>query len=110
MRPNTVHAVITTKDCLAIGGHFYNRNTFDRTLDAAVIEHFFGNTITNTQHPNSFIILFKQFYAYVKIFQTQEAEADGVVEVDKRGNPIDEILMTREQLPSVSFTTLNTNY
>jgi hypothetical protein len=31
----------------------------ERTMKAIVVEHFFGVTWTNTEHPTAFIILFK---------------------------------------------------
>ena len=59
MPPGTLHFVITTKDCFAVGGHFYNMGCMPLTMEALVTEHFFGNEWTNTEHPTVPIILFK---------------------------------------------------
>lgn len=67
MRPGTRHFVVTVEDCLAVGGHFYNRENFSATMIAIVYEHYYGNSITNTAHPSSPIILFKLLADYADI-------------------------------------------
>jgi hypothetical protein len=59
MPPCTPHFVITTDDCLAVGGHFYNYEGVFDTMRAIVVEHYFGDAWTNTDHPSAYIILFK---------------------------------------------------
>ena len=67
MRPGTVHVVITTEHCLAVGGHFYCQSTLQRTLQAMVYEHYFRKYITNADHPTSPILLFKMLNGYVEM-------------------------------------------
>lgn len=50
MQPGTIHFVISTENCLAIGGHFYSPVTLDRTLMSMVFERYVGPSITNTTH------------------------------------------------------------
>ncbi|TDL13507.1 hypothetical protein BD410DRAFT_846876 [Rickenella mellea] len=67
MRPGTPHFVITVEDALAVGGHFYNRQTFSETLRALAFEHQFGANLTNTEHLTSPIILFKLLHSYCAV-------------------------------------------
>ncbi|KAH8115489.1 hypothetical protein DFH11DRAFT_1725722 [Phellopilus nigrolimitatus] len=53
MPPGMPHIVLTLKDCLAIGGHYYNTAMYWRSLLALTWEHYFGAFITNTEHPKS---------------------------------------------------------
>jgi hypothetical protein len=59
MPPGTPHFVITTDDCFAVGGHFYNYDAIFDTMHAIVVEHYFGIVWTNTEHPTSAVLLFK---------------------------------------------------
>ena len=59
MPPFTPHFVLTTEDCFAVGGHFYNYVNMQRTMKAIVVEHYFGLNWVNTEHPTAPIILFK---------------------------------------------------
>lgn len=61
MPPCTPHAVLTLEDSVALGGHFYCNLTMDRTLDAIVQEHFFGDFVTNTEHTRAPLLLMKCF-------------------------------------------------
>ena len=69
MRPGTCHFVITLEHCLALGGHFYNRDNYVTTLHSLIDEHYFGKWITNTAHPTSLIILFKTLCRYKTILE-----------------------------------------
>ncbi|TDL15222.1 hypothetical protein BD410DRAFT_809112 [Rickenella mellea] len=71
MRPGTPHFVVTTKDCLAVGGHFYSAVCFSRSLRAITLEHFFGTMITNTEHPKAPIVLCKLFSFYLSLLETR---------------------------------------
>lgn len=64
MRPGTVHHVVTSKNCIAVGGHFFSSLMFSRTLDAVVVEHFAAEFITNTDHTEVHIVLFKMLQKY----------------------------------------------
>ena len=59
MPPFTPHFVLTTEDCFAVGGHFYNYKCMEKTIEAIVVEHYFGLNWVNTEHPTAPIILFK---------------------------------------------------
>ena len=50
MQPGTAHFVISTEDCLAVGGHFYSPGTLDRTMMCMVFERYVAQNITNTAH------------------------------------------------------------
>lgn len=65
MRPGTPHIVITVEDCFAVGGHFYNRRNLTATLHALICEHFNGKYITNVEHSNAGLILFKMVNDYL---------------------------------------------
>ncbi|TDL14726.1 hypothetical protein BD410DRAFT_845782 [Rickenella mellea] len=67
MRPGTPHFVVTVEDALAVGGHFYNRQTFSETLRALVLEHKYGANLTNTEHLTSPIILIKLLHEYCSV-------------------------------------------
>lgn len=64
MRPGTPHHVISTKDTIAIGGHFFSFHHFSRTLDSVMVEHFVADSITNTDHTEVHIVLFKMLRRY----------------------------------------------
>ena len=74
MRPGTHHFVVTLEHCLAIGGHFYNKNNFLATMHSLIYEHYFGKWITNTAHPTSPIILFKTLSGYRRILEDESHE------------------------------------
>lgn len=61
MRPGTPHYVVTLEDSLCVGGHFFTSTTFTKTLFACIHEHFVGTSITNTEHCEVHIVLFKIF-------------------------------------------------
>jgi hypothetical protein len=64
MQPSCRHFVVTVEDCLAIGGHFYNSDTFDRTALGIVLQHFLGTTIINTEHSDATLHLMKLVHRY----------------------------------------------
>jgi hypothetical protein len=66
MRPATRHFVVGTEDSFLVGGHFYSRNCFSRTLDTIIMEHYLGDSLTNADHSYSSIILFKLLLLYEK--------------------------------------------
>ncbi|KAL5522155.1 hypothetical protein ACEPAF_7597 [Sanghuangporus sanghuang] len=63
MPPGTVHAVLTLQDSLALGGHFYNFGTMESTAISLIREHYFGQYLTNTEHPKAPLLLMKGFMA-----------------------------------------------
>jgi len=68
MQPGTPHFVISTEDCLAVGGHFYSAPTLDKTMMAMVFEHYVGHLTTNTAHSKCGIVFIRMLsyvhYAY----------------------------------------------
>ena len=59
MKAGTPHIVLTSKEALALGGHFYSSLHFKRTLFGMVFEHFCGDYVTNTEHTRSPLLLLK---------------------------------------------------
>ena len=57
MRSFVPHFVVTTSDCLAIGGHFYSSVAYYDTLKSLIAEHFVGKNTTNASHTMSPLIL-----------------------------------------------------
>jgi hypothetical protein len=76
MRPGTRHFVVTVEDCLAVGGHFYNKETIDRTAISIVYQHYLGVSITNTEHSDAVFILMKLVHRYNKLHHQEGAWAD----------------------------------
>jgi hypothetical protein len=64
MQPGTQHFVVGSEDTFIVGGHFYSKQCFSRTLDAITIEHYYGESVTNADHSYSVIILFKLMISY----------------------------------------------
>jgi hypothetical protein len=73
MRPGTRHYVITVEHCLALGGHFYNRNNFSRSATSIIYQHFLGVTINNTEHSHATFILLKLVHFYNGLYQQQDS-------------------------------------
>lgn len=63
MRPGGKHIVLTPEPCLALGGHFFSSATLFASLEAIVLEHYFGDGIVNTTHTGSPAILLRLFIA-----------------------------------------------
>lgn len=70
MQPGTLHYVLTTSDCLAVGGHFFCGTLFHQTLRSLVTEHHLGFEITNTEHRTSVLVLFKLVSKYASMLLT----------------------------------------
>lgn len=77
MQPGTVHFVISTEDCLAIGGHFYSPGTLDRTLMCMVFERYTAPNITNTAHTKCGA-LFMRMLCYLHVAIGSGTEEDAV--------------------------------
>lgn len=72
-RPGTIHFVVTLEqDCIALGGHYYSKSTFTNTLKAHITEHFFGTSITNNEHSECGIILFKLGVKYLEMLKSKD--------------------------------------
>lgn len=59
MPPGTIHYVVSTKDSIAVGGHFYSAKNLLQTLYAMIVEHFVGHLTTNTAHSRCGILFIK---------------------------------------------------
>lgn len=64
MRPGVPHFVVTPRNCIAIGAHFYNTTQAYATLHSMIAEHYLGLHATNTEHLSSFLIWFKLLRRY----------------------------------------------
>ena len=51
MRPNTLHAVLTTSNCIAYGQHFFATSTICDTCWAIIHLAIMNGTLTNQDHP-----------------------------------------------------------
>lgn len=56
MHPNTEHLVVSLKDSLACGAHFYCIDHMVKTLHALIAEHF-CELITNAEHPKTVLMV-----------------------------------------------------
>lgn len=72
MQPGTPHFVVTVEDCLALGGHFYNKETFSSTVHSIVLEHYMGLALTNTDHPTVPLTLFKLLSEYKALMKPSQ--------------------------------------
>lgn len=57
MRPGQEHIVYSLTDCIGIGGHYYNLDNMEDTLEAIVLEHYHGAEVTNADHPKAHILI-----------------------------------------------------
>jgi len=77
MPPGTLHTVVTTKDCVAIGGHFYSGHQFGLVAWARMIESVHGNFWTNPPNHNGEIFLQRMFiYAVAMIVGFFKSDPD----------------------------------
>ena len=56
MHPNTEHLVISLKDSLACGAHYYCLDHMLKTLHAVIAEHF-TEEVTNADHPKCILMV-----------------------------------------------------
>jgi len=68
MKPNTPHAVFTPEHSIALGGHFYLFRNLQHTIFG--IYHCFvvDNIITNTEHPEARVLLFRMMEYLYKFY------------------------------------------
>jgi hypothetical protein len=72
MRPGTRHYVVTVENCLALGGHFYNRDNLGRTATSLIYQHFLGDILHNTEHSHAIFILLKLVHHYNGLYRQQD--------------------------------------
>lgn len=53
MRPNTLHAVLSTSNCIAYGQHFFATSTIRDTCWAIIHLAIMNSTLTNQDHPRA---------------------------------------------------------
>lgn len=68
MRPNTPHAVYTIEDSIAVGGHFFSFSTIQQTFFALVHAFVMDTLVTNTEHPDTRILLFRMLQYLYKFY------------------------------------------
>jgi hypothetical protein len=68
MKPNTPHAVFTTESAIAIGGHFYSFRNLQNTISGIIHCFAADNLITNTEHPETRVLLFRMMQYVYKFF------------------------------------------
>jgi hypothetical protein len=76
MQPGTRHFVVTVEDCLAVGGHFYNADNYDRTAANIIYQHFLGRSISNTEHSDATFLLMKLVHYYYDLAQRVDKAAE----------------------------------
>jgi hypothetical protein len=65
MKPNTPHAVFTIEHSIALGGHFYSFANLQDTISGIIHCFAVDNLITNTEHPETSVLLFRMMeYLY----------------------------------------------
>jgi hypothetical protein len=109
MRPGSQHFVAGFEDTFIVGGHFYSKECFSRTLDAITIEHFYGESVTNADHSYSVIILFKLLQSYNTILlskTTQEGTYSSSSLINRLTYNLLEPFPTQKELASLVLTVL----
>ncbi|KLO06454.1 hypothetical protein SCHPADRAFT_895409 [Schizopora paradoxa] len=69
MQPGTVHFVISTEDCIAVGGHFYSPATLDKTMMSLVTERYVAPQTTNTAHSRCGVLFLRMLSYLVYVFK-----------------------------------------
>jgi hypothetical protein len=75
MKPNTPHAVFTTENTIALGGHFYSFATLHDTVVGIIHCFAVDNVVTNTEHPDTRDLLFRMM-EYLYKFYVRGADAE----------------------------------
>jgi hypothetical protein len=84
MRPNTPHAVFTTEHSIVLGGHFYSFVNLQDTVQAIIHCFTIDNLVTNTEHPDTRVLLFRMMqYLYKYYVQGASAESELYVSVHR---------------------------
>ena len=104
MKPGTPHAVVTTKPSLAVGGHFYNHDTFTQTLQCLIREHYIGRVVTNDRHTDTGIILFKMAAKYAEMAAKKDFD------LEKLGESLSCINTKESQTNYFLLMTVNAGY
>ena len=68
MGPSVPHNVTNIDDCLASCVHYYSLMNLRNLLRGLMLERYFGELCTNTEHSSSGIVFFK-FLSYLCMMQ-----------------------------------------
>ena len=68
MKLNTPHAVFTTEHSIALGSHFYSFSNIQQTFFGLVHVFVMDSLITNTEHPNTNVLLFRMLQYVYKFY------------------------------------------
>jgi hypothetical protein len=68
MKPNTPHAVFTSRHCIAVGGHFYSFANLQQSVFGLVHAFIMDKLITNTEHPTTRLLLFRMLQYLYKFY------------------------------------------
>jgi len=68
MKPNTPHAIFTTEHSIALGSHFYSFSNIQQTFFGLVHVFVMDSLITNTEHPNTNVLLFRMLQYVYKFY------------------------------------------
>jgi hypothetical protein len=68
MKPNTPDPVFTTEHMIALGGHFYSFSNLQDTVTGIIHCFAIDNLITNTEHPETRVLLFRMMEYLYKFF------------------------------------------
>lgn len=79
MKPNTPHAVFTTEHTIAVGGHFYSFGNIQQTVCGLVHAFVMDNLITNTEHSETRVLLFRMLqYLYKFYVEGADPESESI--------------------------------
>lgn len=77
MRPNTPHAVFTAEHSVVFGGHFYSFANLRDTIDGIIHCFAVDNLVTNTEHPQSRVLLSRMMqYLYLFYVQGEDSTSE----------------------------------
>jgi len=80
MRPNTPHAVFTMEHSIVLGGHFYSFVNLQDTVIAIIHCFVSDNLVTNTEHPDTRVLLFRMMqYLYKYYVQGADARSESYI-------------------------------
>ena len=102
MHPNTEHLVVSLKDSLACGAHFYCLDLMIKTLHAIIAEHV-SETFTNADHPKTVLMVIQWALAV-----RDRLEED---KVPRRSDLVaaDSVLLALPSRPSLPFLRRDAN-
>ncbi|KLO10312.1 hypothetical protein SCHPADRAFT_892419 [Schizopora paradoxa] len=79
MQPGTVHFVISTEDCITVGGHFYSPATLDKTMMSLVTKRYVAPQTTNTAHSHCGVLFLRMLSYLVYVFKNDGNKGSNTV-------------------------------